>query len=95
MIQHTVAFRLDAAADSAAFWNRVDELRGIGGVVDFAVLRQVGSKNDFSHALSMHFETQDDYDAYNDHAVHVAFVEEAWIPNVADFIELDYVVATD
>ena len=95
MIQHTVAFRLDHMADLEAFWARVDGLREIPGVVDFTVLRQIGSKNDFTHALSMHFASQDDYDAYNDHPVHVAFVEQAWIPTVADFIELDYVVAPD
>jgi hypothetical protein len=40
----------------------------------------------------MYFESQTDYDAYNDHPDHVAFVEQAWIPTVAEFLELDYVV---
>ncbi|WP_040493015.1 Dabb family protein [Ilumatobacter nonamiensis] len=95
MIQHTVALRLDPAADIDAFWTRVDALREIPGVIDFTVLRQVGTKNDFTHALSMYFASQDDYDAYDNHPVHVAFVEQTWIPNVADFVELDYVVAED
>lgn len=95
MIQHTVSFRLDAAADADAFWDRVDSLRAIPGVVDFTVLRQVGTKNHYTHALSMYFASQDDYDAYNAHPVHVAFVEQVWVPCVADFIELDYVVADE
>lgn len=91
MIQHTVAFRLGEGADVNAFWTGVATLEAIDGVLDFQTLRQVGQKNDFTHALSMFFETQDDYDAYNTHPMHVAFVEELWIPNVAEFIELDYV----
>ncbi|MGA9278620.1 Dabb family protein [Ilumatobacter sp.] len=92
MIQHTVTFRFAEDAQVDAFWTRVDELREIPGVQRFAVLRQVGSKNDFTHGLSMYFESDVEYAAYNDHPVHVAFVAEAWLPNVADFLELDYVV---
>ena len=95
MIQHTVAFRLDEVADGDEFWKRVAELPAIDGVRRFEVLRQVGSKNDFTHALSMYFESQADYDAYNDHPDHVGFVNDAWLPNVAEFIELDYVVGDD
>ena len=93
MIQHTVAFRLDGAADADAFWRRVDALSEIGGVRQFQVLRQVGQKNDFTHALSMYFESEADYDGYSDHPDHVAFVQEVWLPSVADFVELDYVDA--
>jgi len=93
MIQHTVAFRLSPDADASAFWNGVATLEQIEGVVDFKVLEQVGSKNDFTHALSMFFETRANYDTYNDHPTHVAFVQELWLPNVAEFIELDYVEA--
>jgi heme-degrading monooxygenase HmoA len=91
MIQHTVAFRLRDGVDADQFWRRVGELREVPGVRQFSVLRQVGQKNDFEHALSMYFESQVDYEGYNAHPVHVAFVGEAWLPNVADFIELDYV----
>jgi hypothetical protein len=38
----------------------------------------------------MYFDSQLEYDAYNNHPMHLAFVEEVWLPNVADFIELDY-----
>lgn len=91
MIQHTVAFRLADAADAETFWSRVDDLSTIDGVRQFRALRQVGTKNEFTHALSMYFDSQTEYDAYNEHPVHVAFVEDAWLPSVADFIELDYV----
>lgn len=92
MIQHTVAFRFGDAPDEQAFWAGVATLGVIEGVQNFQTLRQVGSKNDFSHALSMFFDSQVEYDAYNVHPDHVAFVENLWMPNVADFTELDYVV---
>lgn len=91
MIQHTVTFRFSDDTDVDSFWARVAALADIPEVQRFETLRQVGRKNDFTHALSMWFESQQHYDAYNADPVHVAFVNEAWSPNVADFIELDYV----
>ena len=91
MIHHTVAFRLDETADENAFLARTRPLEAIAGVQNFNVLRQVGTKNDFTHALSMYFESSGDYEGYNSHPDHLAFVNDVWIPNVADFIELDYV----
>jgi len=93
MIHHTVSFRLEESADDDTFWSRVDERSTLAGVRQFRVLRQVGAKNSFTHALSMYFDSQTDHDAYDDDADHVAFVRDVWIPNVADFIELDYVDA--
>jgi len=54
------------------------------------VLRQVGSKNDFTYGISMEFTDQAGYDGYNEHPSHVRFVEERWLPEVAEFLELDY-----
>lgn len=51
----------------------------------------MGKKNEFTHALSMYFDEQSAYDRYNDHPEHVAFVNDVWVPNVAEFLELDYV----
>ena len=73
------------------FFARARELATIGGVNDFEVLRQVGRKNDFTHSLSMYFDDQSAYDSYNSHPDHRAFVNDVWLPNVADFLELDYV----
>jgi Stress responsive A/B Barrel Domain len=30
------------------------------------------------------------YEAYNDHPDHVAFVQGRWIPEVSEFLEIDY-----
>lgn len=90
-IQHTVVFRIKNGADVDQFFARARELATIVGVNDFEVLRQVGLKNDFTHGLSMYFDDQSAYDTYNSHANHRAFVNDVWLPNVADFLELDYV----
>ena len=91
MIQHTVVFRLKSGADADDFLTRARGLAEIAGVNDFEVLRQVGQKNAFTHGLSMYFDDQSAYDRYNNHPDHLAFVNEMWLPNVADFLELDYV----
>jgi len=90
MIQHTVTFRLNADADGETFFARVRALSDLPGVQCFEVLRQVGQKNNFTHALTMDFADQESYDDYNNHAEHLAFVNDVWLPNVADFLELDY-----
>ena len=91
-IQHTVVFRLNNGADDRPTSSlRHAGSRRFGGVKDFEVLRQVGQKNDFTHGLSMWFDDQSAYDSYNNHPDHLAFVNDVWLPNVADFLELDYV----
>lgn len=90
-IQHTVALRLHDGADTDHFLTAARGLAQIAGVKDFEVLRQVGAKSDFTHALSMWFDDQSAYDGYTNHPDHLAFVNEVWLPNVAGFLELDYV----
>jgi hypothetical protein len=90
-IQHTVVFRMNDGANADYFLARARRLAEIDGVNDFEVLRQVGQKNDFTHGLSMYFGDQSTYDTYNSHPDHRAFVNDVWLPNVADFLELDYV----
>jgi hypothetical protein len=92
-IRHTVSFRLEHPAGSAAeagFLAAAEELAEIEGVGDFELLRQVGAKNDFTFGLSMEFADQQAYGAYNDHPAHVRFVQERWLPEVEEFLELDY-----
>ena len=90
-IQHTVTFRLNEGADQDAFLARARELAEIPGVLEFEVLERVGQKaTQFHLALSMWFNSDADYASYNEHPDHVAFVENVWIPNVAEFLELDY-----
>jgi hypothetical protein len=93
MILHTVAFRTKHEAGSAAETDFLAAGMALGElpmVRNFKCYRQVSEKNDFEFALSMEFETQDEYDAYNHHPLHVDFVTNRWIPEVDDFLELDY-----
>jgi hypothetical protein len=92
-IRHTVSFRLKHPAGSAAeadFLAAAAALADIEGVEAFEELRQVGAKNDFAFGLSMEFADQRAYDGYNDHPAHVRFVQERWLPEVEEFLELDY-----
>lgn len=95
MIQHTVTFRLNEDADQAWFLGKAWDLAILPGVKDYEVLEQVGKKStQFSLALSMWFDSEADYAGYNEHPTHVDFVQNVWIPNVAEFLELDYVRMT-
>jgi len=89
-IRHTVVFALrepDAAVDFLAAAQR---LSAIPGVEAFEILDEVSPKNGYRYGISMEFAGQDAYDAYNAHPDHVRFVQERWLPEVADFLELDY-----
>lgn len=93
MIRHTVAFRLKHPAGSAeekSFLQAACELVRIPGVQKFECLRQTSVKNPFAFGLSMEFTDQAAYDFYSDHPDHTAFVQQRWIPEVAEFMELDY-----
>lgn len=95
MIRHTAVFRLKHAAGSAAerdFLAANRALKAIPGVNAFEILRQVSSKNDFTFGLSMEFTDDAAYQDYNNHPAHVAFVRDRWVPEVAAFMEIDYVV---
>jgi hypothetical protein len=95
MIRHTVVFRLKHVPGSDAerdFLQAACALAGIEGVRKFECLRQVSTKNAFTFGLSMEFDDVAAYAFYNDHPEHTAFVQERWIPEVEEFMEIDYVL---
>lgn len=94
MIRHAALFRLKHAPGSpeeADFLRSNASLAGIPGVQDFMLWRETSPKNGFTFAVSMTFASQADYDAYNAHPMHVAFVRDRWLPEVAEFMEHDTV----
>ena len=94
MIRHTVVFALKhpkGSAAEAAFLAAADALIAIPGVEKFEKLKQVSPKNDYSFGFSMDFKDQAAYSGYNDHPAHTAFVKNRWVPEVAKFMEIDYV----
>jgi hypothetical protein len=93
MIRHTVVFRLKHAAGSVEEADFLEAARGLAeipGVERFERLRQVSPKNDYRFGLSMEFADEAAYSAYNEHPDHVAFVRDRWLPEVAAFMEIDY-----
>jgi len=93
MIRHTVVFRLKHAPGSAAeqaFLRDALCLTAIPGVERFEQLRQTSPKNPYAFGFSMEFADAATYQAYSDHPVHCRFVNDRWIPEVAEFMEVDY-----
>jgi hypothetical protein len=98
MIRHTVVFRLKhskGSAEEKKFLETAQRmLSTIPGVQQFERLAQTSQKNQYNFGFSMEFDDQKAYDAYNIHPDHVAFVQNIWIPEVAEFMEIDYVAYT-
>ena len=93
MIRHTVVFRLKHPLGSAAeqdFLAAARQLAAIPGVERFECLRQVSAKNPFTFGLSMELADAEAYRVYNEHPDHVRFVQQRWLPEVAEFLEIDY-----
>jgi hypothetical protein len=92
-IRHTVAFALVHPPESDGerdFLEAAERLAAIPGVEAFEVLTEVSPKNDFRFGISMEFANRAAYEAYNTHPDHVRFVEGRWLPEVSDFLEIDY-----
>ena len=92
-IRHTVAFTPRHAAGSAEeadLLAAAARLAELPGVEAFELLRETSPKNDYRFGISMEFADAAAYTAYNEHPEHVRFVQERWLPEVADFLELDY-----
>jgi len=94
MIRHTVVFKLKHATGSESeldFLQVSQKLADIPVVKNFECLRQISEKNSFDFGLSMEFDSPEDYQAYNSHPDHVQYVQTRWIPEVIDFMEIDYI----
>jgi hypothetical protein len=93
-IRHTVAFTLGHPGGSAEETNFLDaakRLAAIPGVEAFELLSEVSPKNGYRFGISMEFADRAAYESYNEHPDHVRFVQERWLVEVSDFLELDYV----
>ncbi|WP_254412168.1 Dabb family protein [Dyadobacter diqingensis] len=93
MIQHSVIFKLKYPKNSTeetTFLDAARALVSIPGVLNFQCLKQTSPKNNFDYGLTMEFESQQTYDAYSNHPDHTYFVQEFWLRDVEDFLEIDY-----
>ena len=92
-VRHCVAFTLrhdEGTAEEAAFLDALRALGAIPGVEAFEVVAEVSPKNDYRYGVSMEFADRAAYAAYDAHPDHVAFVRDRWVPDVADFLEIDF-----
>src|SRR5947209_8548276 len=92
-IRHTVVFTLAHPEGSPAetdFLAAAAALSAIPGVEAFQILRETSPKNAYRFGISMEFAGPAAYTAYNEHPDHVRFVQERWLPEVAEFLEVDY-----
>ena len=93
-IQHMVIFNLSYPRESAEAKNFILDgtriLTGIPVVKNFQAFKQVSKKNKFQYGFSMVFSNQADYVTYNNHPDHVAFVQNRWMKEVSDFLEIDF-----
>ncbi|MFZ9661711.1 MAG: Dabb family protein [Chitinophagaceae bacterium] len=93
MIKHSVIFNFKPEIDSSRmklFFSAADKLADIPGVIDFRKWKQVSVKNTYQYGLTMEFDSNDELQKYIDHTTHATFINEQWIPCVADFLEIDY-----
>jgi len=92
-IRHTVAFTLVHAEGSAGernFLEAAERLATVPGVEAFELLAEVSPKNGYRFGISMEFTDPSAYERYNEHPDHVRFVQERWLSEVSEFLELDY-----
>lgn len=92
-IRHSVVFRLKHARGSQeekSFLSAAMKLADIPGVKNLECLEQISSKNSFEFGLSMEFADQNAYDHYNSHPDHTTFVQDRWLKEVVEFLEIDY-----
>jgi hypothetical protein len=92
-VRHTVAFTLiheNGSAEERDFLEAAEHLATIPGVEAFELLAEVSPKNGYRFGISMEFADRSAYDRYNEHPDHIRFVQQRWLAEVSDFLELDY-----
>ena len=97
MIRHSVSFKLKHAIDSPSakqFLNAINNLALITGVKNLKCLPQISNKNNYDFGLFMDFDNAEDYQYYTDHHDHQIFVQQYWLEEVIDFIEMDFKLAS-
>lgn len=93
-IKHMVIFNLIHQKDSPEAVKFLTDgqalLTSIATVKNFEVFHQISSKNDYNFGFSMIFDNNEDYETYNNHPVHIDFVENRWKKEVSQFMEIDF-----
>ena len=92
-VRHMVVFNLKWEKDSpeAKLFLKTaeDTFKQIGAAKKVMICNEVSPKNGYDYGFSFDFDTKDDYAAYNNHPLHINFVEKLWMNEVTDFLEVD------
>ena len=92
-IRHMVVFNLmhpkGSEKEKAFLDDSIQILGGIQFVDEFMACCEVSPKNGFDYGFSFDFLEEDDYQNYNTDPRHVNYVNERWLKEVADFMEID------
>src|ERR1700730_16009519 len=92
-IRHTVVFTLSHPEGSAAeadFLAAAGALSALPGVEAFQILRETSPKNAYRFGISMELAGPPPHQAHNNPPDHVRFVNDRWLAEVSDFLEVDY-----
>ena len=92
-IRHTVVFtprHAEGSPEEADFLAAAARLAAIPGIEEFEILRETSPKNAYRFGISMEFADGAAYASYNEHPDHVRFVQDRWLVEVAEFLEIDY-----
>jgi Stress responsive A/B Barrel Domain len=92
-LRHTVAFTLvheEGSAEERDFLEAAEQLATIPGVEAFELLAEVSPKNGYGFGILMESADRAAYDRYNEHPDHIRFVQQRWLAEVSEFLELDY-----
>jgi len=90
---HSVFFKLKYdrySIEEKLFFDAVNALITITGILNFRCVVQTSKKNDFDYGIVMEFNTKKEYEHYANHEAHSHFVQNHWIPSVEKFMELDF-----
>ena len=80
----------EGSAEETDFLEAAERLAVIPGVEAFELLAEVSPKNGYRFGISMEFADGAAYDRYNEHPDHIRFVQQRWVSEVSEFIEIDY-----
>jgi len=80
----------EGSAEERDFLEAAEHLATIPGVEAFELLAEVSPKNGYRFGISMEFADRPAYERYDKHPDHVRFVQERWLSEVSEFLELDY-----
>lgn len=93
-IRHMVVFNLKYPKDSPEAENFIRTAREAFSQIPCAknVMQcyEISPKNNYDYGFSFDFMSAEDYQTYNNHELHVKFVNEHWKTEVTDFMEIDF-----